>query len=233
MVVKWIYFLYFFSFTSVHCFSSPPSSVQLTAKETLVKSLLEQLNVDAPKMIDKSKLRKDICDIEMISSRENSPSFPNLWDLLEGEWKLLYSNNAGPSSFPSSSSSSSSNNKLFKLEKVTQRFKRNRGYQGIKSLNELGYTCENVLYIKTPLSQSSSQVILSHSAYAVCNSSPASMAIELDNVGTSAFPGLNIDYRKIIGPSYLRKGIFDTTFCNENLRISRGSNGELRVFTRE
>lgn len=203
--------------------------------------------------MDRVRLNKLICDLELscfdrVNGEEDThgdlPSFPDLWQKLDGEWRLLYSNNAGPAtgsafsvqSVPSFSSSSSPaiGGQLLKLEKVTQRFKKNRGYPGIESLDNLQYTCENVLYIKTPIT--SAEVILSHTAYPVSKKAPASLAIELDSVGASSglsLPNININYGEILGPNFLRKGIFDTTYCDNQLRISRGSNGETRVFLKE
>ena len=227
-------FMYLLLLLYLPCFytyspSSPipvPASISEAPTKLLVKSLLDRLNVrdaEALRMLDMSKLRKDICDLELLALKEDCPSFPALWSLLEGEWRLLYSNNAGPSRF----SSSSFGNNRFGLHKVTQRFKRNQEYQG-----ESSYICENVLYIKSLLY--SGEVILSHSAYAVSNSQPASMAIELDTVETSIpLPNILVDYRNTLSPSYLRKGIFDTTFCDDELRISRGANGEMRLFMKE
>lgn len=56
---------------------------------------------------------------------------------------------------------------------------------------------------------------------------------DLGKHGNAAFlTMLSVPLTRLLGPSYLRRGYFEVTYVDEDLRISRGPFGELRVFSR-
>ena len=166
------------------------------------------------KVSDINKLMSYITQLEE-STINNPPVYPRLWTQLEGEWKLIYSNNAGNNS-PQSS-------KLFRLEKVTQRFRKNN----LES-SDYSYFVDNVLYYNTL--NLSGEISLIHSSKVLSSSEPASLAIFLDKIEVKGLDTTTFPFDKLLSPSYLRKGSFETTFIDHNIRISRGQFGELRIF---
>ena len=166
------------------------------------------------------RLSQLITNLELNGDRS---AFPNLWEKLDGEWLLLYTNNADSiGSLPLLSPSSSAFIKIpsvLTLERVVQKISQCRGYKGA-SLGDLEYSVDNILHIKTPIV--SSRIALRHTCYIVSNTEPATLAIELDSIENSLLPMASIDLTKFLGsPSCLRRGFFDTTYCDGHLRISR------------
>jgi hypothetical protein len=100
---------------------------------------------------------------------------------------------------------------------------------------------ENILQVNIAGSRASIKLL--HDVKVVSDSYPAQLAIDLRSVviepegqGTTRIPlpmsppGLE----QLLGlrASALRRGFFDTTYATNDLRVSRGLFGELRLFTR-
>lgn len=142
--------------------------------------------------------RASAAEVERAAARvevsQEPPVFPALWDLLDGDWLLLYSNNAG--SVPSA----------------------------VRVLQRIDGAARSVQHV---LQGGAVELTLEHSARVTSDSLPAQVALRLDAVRggplSLSLPGLG---------STLRTGYFDVTYADEQLRISRGPLGELRVFKR-
>ena len=132
------------------------------------------------------------------------PRFPQLWPELVGDWRLLYSNNALRAS-------------LRGVEVV----------QRIELVDPADLSFGQVQHILRgkllPL-----EVRLIHSARVTSESSPAQLSIDLDQLRLGALPPA----ASLLPGGLLRRGFFDTTYIDEEVRVSRGLLGELRVFQR-
>jgi len=156
-------------------------------------------------------------------------SFANdLWRQLRGDWELRYTTNSrsdpvrriGP---------------LVEIERVVQRI--GPGPEA---------DIENILEIKFA-GQRACSVKLLHDVKVVSDSFPAQLAIDLRSVVVEPQgresplplplplpltpPGLE-QLLGMRGASALRRGFFDTTYVSQELRVSRGLFGEMRLFTR-
>ena len=130
-----------------------------------------------------------------IASKETL-KFPELWNVINGNWRLLYTNNAA---------SRPPNNKLLSLNKVIQRVD-GSSYTGC---------VENVLCYSSPLG--SGEVKLVHFAKVESQSSPALLSIDLDSV--QGILNLNFPYKDLIKIPELRRGYFEVrlNFLNHYL----------------
>ena len=132
------------------------------------------------------------------------PRFPQLWPALVGDWRLLYSSSASPRS-------------LRGLE-VTQRI----------ALPELADLSAGEVQHVLRGGLLPVEVRLIHSARVTSQCCPAQLGIDLDLLRLGGLPPV----ASLIPQGLLRRGFFDTTFVDEEFRISRGLAGELRVFRR-
>lgn len=211
-------FLYFLSL-------SYSMTVTQTPQAKLVKDILSEVlqlssshkSAFLSRIPYSSALKKNIAAVELLGE---PPCFPDLWQRLDGEWRLLYSNNVG---------TDTPNSGLFSIEKVTQRIQKSKDYSGLTPDGPC-YAVENILSYKTPIL--SGTISLCHSSEVLSQTRPASTAIDLEAVNISGFQDIKVDLIRILGPSFLRRGSFATTYIDDTIRISRGQFGELRVFQR-
>ena len=130
--------------------------------------------------------------------------FPQLWPALVGDWRLLYSSSASPRS-------------LRGLE-VTQRIA--LPDLADPSVGEVQHILRGGLL---PF-----EARLIHGARVTSQSYPAQLSIDLDMLQLGGLPPV----ASLLPQGLLRRGFFDTTYIDEELRVSRGLAGELRVFRR-
>jgi hypothetical protein len=158
-------------------------------------------------------------------------SFANdLWQLLSGDWELRYTTNSrsdpvrrvGP---------------LVEIERVVQRIG-----------PDASVDVENILRVNFAGQRASIKLL--HDVKVISDAFPAQLAIDLRSVviepevrGSAAAPlplplplpltppGLE-RLLGLKGAGALRRGFFDTTYVSQELRVSRGLFGELRLFTR-
>ena len=153
--------------------------------------------------------------------------FPGLYNSLDGIWALIYSNR-------------SPNLMTTYQEKLLQRtinnsipffsvYKFNNVIQRIDSTTK---TIDHILsYDGSKLSLPSLKIILNHEFDIVSQSCPATIGLYLNKVnilinnrGVLSLPLLPI------GPKELKGGYFETTYCDDDFRISRGLFDEIRIF---
>lgn len=141
-------------------------------------------------------------------------------DHVNGLWELLYSNRAAvlPSALEGRAL------QLAQIEKV---------YQNIRITDSPADSeVQNILALKGVFGDA--KVVLQHDVEITSNSDPAQMAIYLKelrvSIGGTTLPALPVLPYRI--NKLLSAGYFDVSFVDEDLRISRGVFGELRVFRR-
>jgi len=159
--------------------------------------------------LSKSAIVKSVCETEL--SRAADLSFPNLWDKLDGNWYLKYTNN-GPIG-------NNKSNSLIYLKDVIQR------------IDSETLTVDHILKFDGIIR---GNIILHHSVSVVSERDPSMLFIELNGISTEGpFGSLNFPVIKLIPQEYFQSGYFETSYVDEELRISRGVRGELRVFFKE
>lgn len=149
---------------------------------------------------------------EMELSQREGLVFPELNEKLRGQWILKYSNNfyATPSYDRIS---------VFKLDSV------------IQNIDLLNNVIEHELKFSGLITCT---ITLQHLAKIVSKQSPALISISLDKIKASGPLGsATLPLDVLIRPDLLRTGFFETTYVDEDLRVSRGLSGELRVFSRK
>ena len=145
-----------------------------------------------------SQLLRDISLLELDYTKQKYyPSPDEFWNLLKGDWTLLYTNNAGRVSILSDRTLIPG---LVKLDTVEQNF--------IGDFESDGKKVFHVLRFK---GLAPATVTLKHTAAITSTSNPAQIAIDLDTV--SADPkNLPAAFElKGLGPSFLRRGYFDVS----------------------
>lgn len=158
---------------------------------------------------------KFVVNLEALQD-SSSLVFPDLFDQLDGEWALQYSNRGlspgyvGPPLFP-------------KIVSVTQR------------IDSSTMRLDNSVTLSGPLGDI--KIILGHAMQVQSDSFPAVVRINFDSLVIDASPSpllpTSMDISALLGPQLLpRTGLFETSFCDEDMRISRGERGEMRVFSK-
>lgn len=151
------------------------------------------------------------------TSKPYFSTLPEMWQVLSGNWILLYSN------VPTIGLSSTG---LGLIRQVSQR---------ISEPDDL--YIDNILKFAD-----SSELTLHHKARIASNKFPAEFSIELIDISlmNASLGGcsyslpltFNIPFLGSSCP-LLRTGYFDVTFVSDVLRISRGNKGELRLFLKD
>lgn len=155
-----------------------------------VKQSLLQLSRGSTTTPPVFEVRRMVSILERENTRELA--FPELWNQINGAWKLLYTNNANDFRQWQASERSSL------LESVQQ--------------NIDGSLIDNVLNFNSPLGKY--RVSLNHFAQVTSTSRPAQLAIDLEAVSLSSKGELESSSSKTFrlplpGPSILRRGFFD------------------------
>jgi hypothetical protein len=154
------------------------------------------------KSIDVKQLEQTCATLE---SKFSVLPFPQLWNQIEGDWKMLYSNKA-----------SKSLNSIQVIQRIVAPVSTTNLYE--QNDAKISHILSNL-----PAGQS---IVLDHSVKVQSDSYPAQIRIDLDRVqldGVFSLPVLPV-------PVFLRSGYFDVTYVDDQCRISRGPFGELRVF---
>eukprot|EP01041_Mallomonas_annulata_P001755 gene1755-3390_t len=150
-----------------------------------------------------------VAELELQSPLQQS--FPELWSKLDGNWRLLYTNN-GP--IGSGDRPLPLPRKILSVSQVFQK------------IDSSKMKIEHILDIQGLLG---GEIKLIHSVNVVSDSNPAMLSIALDEISAKGPIGtVNLPLSKIIGPDILRAGYFETTYVDDELRVSRGLMGELR-----
>ena len=166
---------------------------------------------DAPAAV-RLKIKQCVATLELSQSKADTLAFPKVWEAIDGDWTLKYSNNAaGLSVAVPSVVAGVRTPALTVVQRIDSRAGR------VDHLLQLPYN--------------RGVITLIHDARVSSENRPAQVAIDLHSVRLN---GRIIKDRmlRLPGPSFLRRGFFDITYVDESLRISRGPYGELRVFTR-
>ncbi|KAK3286511.1 plastid-lipid-associated protein [Cymbomonas tetramitiformis] len=154
---------------------------------------------------------------------------PPLEGLLEGTWKLVYSSTfAGQTGGTQGFAGTPTGSSPLQLGQVFQR------------VDVSTMTLDNIVEIRTPslpfLPEATATLTLAHSL-AVMGPSTVRITFEsttvdvdgggIDNLAPFTLPQLP---KELQLPPVLRSGAFDTTYADDEMRVSRGDRGELRVF---
>jgi hypothetical protein len=250
----------------LHSTTSSSISAVIDARSTLLSLLIDgggNMVDDGGSSTGRSKsaqqlriIKECVATLELSQSRLNTLSFPSLWEQLEGDWRLQYSNNAGATIQSAAGLVLGSTNPAVTASVLTV----------IQRINSRAKTIDHVLQLPNR-----STIALKHDAQVTSDSCPAQIAIDLKEVFLDG-QIVKKQTLKLPGPSFLRRGFFDVsffrcllqdslmvllriitfvvfilglthiqttfsfllqvTYIDESLRVSRGPYGELRIFTR-
>ena len=171
----------------------------------------------------------------------DSLAFPSLSGKVEGCWRLLYSNNS-----PGTRTGESTNG-LLRVSAVYQIISFGglggsvaSGTDSADTNMNTGNSVANVLRVEGPwplVPRDGLRISLMHSCAVQSQKVPALLAIDLESVEVNSpgteLPSGTIPWSKIVRPFILRRGYFETSYVDDDLRLSRGPLGEIRVFRRE
>jgi len=187
-------------------------------RSTLKQYILEKIKVSSIKSESLNELEY-LNDVKL--------EFPGLYESLDGDWALIYSNR-------------SPNLMTAYQDKLLQRtvtnslpffslYKFNNVIQRVDSATK---TIDHILnFDGSTFSLPSLKITLNHDFDIVSQSSPATIGLYLSKVKVSLN---NRDVLSLpllpIGPKELRGGYFETSYCDQDFRISRGLFDEFRIF---
>lgn len=191
----------------------------IIAKKTILKqNILDKIKTSSINSDSLSELEY-LNDVKL--------EFPDLYRTLDGAWALIYSNRSPNlmTTYQDELLQRTINNSipfysLYKFSNVIQR------------IDSSTKTIDHILsFDGSKSSLPSLKLILNHEFNIVSQSYPATIGLYLskvniviNDVGVLSLPLLPI------GPKELRGGYFETTYCDDDFRISKGLFDELRIF---
>ena len=164
-------------------------------------------------------IKQCVATLELSQAKSDTLTFPALWEAIDGDWVLKYSNNAGATITNAAG--------LPGAVRAVVAGVRSPTLTVVQRIQGAAGRVDHVLQL--PYNRGT--ITLHHDARVSSDHRPAQVAIDLHSVRLDGRVIKNRTLR-LPGPSYLRRGYFDVTYVDDALRISRGPYGELRVFTR-
>ena len=138
-------------------------------------------------------IKESVAVLELAQSRELA--FPSLWNQLDGDWTLKYSNNAGTTIQSMAGLVLGPNNPILSNPMLTV----------LQRINSNEMTVDHILQLPN-----GSTITLKHDVEVTSDSSPAQLAIDLKEVLLDGKLVKNQTF-KLPGPSFLRRGFFDVS----------------------
>lgn len=191
--------------TSIPLYSSATLSTAIDARSTLMsllvdggQSLIEEDGNGSSRSKSAQQLRiikECVTCLELSQSRMKKLSFPSLWEQLDGDWRLQYSNNAGAAIQSAAGFVLGSTNPAVTSSVLTV----------IQRINSRAKSINHVLQLPNR-----STISLNHDAHVTSDSCPAQIAIDLKEF---VLDGQIVKKQtlKLPGPSFLRRGFFDVS----------------------
>ena len=191
--------------SSTPLFSTTSSTIStvIDARSTLLsllvdgsQSLADEQGSSRSKSAQQLRIIKEcVGTLELSQSGINTLSFPSLWEQLEGDWRLQYSNNAGAAIQSAAGLVLGSTNPAVTASVLTV----------IQRINSRAKTIDHVLQLPNR-----STIALKHDARVISDSCPAQIAIDLKEVFLDG-QIVKKQTLKLPGPSFLRRGFFDVS----------------------
>ena len=143
-----------------------------------------------------STLKELVSVLELSQTRDLT--FPNLWSVIDGDWELMYTNNAESAIEAGAGISGGILAKKENLLNVIQR------------INKASNCVDHILRYKIPFMSSTGTIVLRHDMIVTSDVAPAQIAIDLSEIIVDGpLNPLNLPAVRLPGPSYLRRGTFD------------------------
>ena len=158
-----------------------------------------RINTLSADRLPNSELKRLLSTLELSQARDLT--FPHLWEIIDGDWELKYTNNA-ESVIEGAGGLSGGvlDNKSSLITKVIQR------------IDGVGNRVDHILHYSIPLLTLSGTVTLQHKCSITSDSAPAQIAIDLVDVSVEGpLNPLKLAAIRLPGPSTLRRGFFDVS----------------------
>lgn len=192
-------------------------------KAILKQNILDKIKISSVKSESLSELEY-LSDTKLV--------FPELFSALDGSWALIYSNRS-----PNLMTSYQDELLQRTISKTIPFFSLYTFSNVIQQIDSSSKTIDHILKFdgsKAPIPLPSLQIVLNHDFNVISQSCPATIGLYLTKVKVIIN---NLDVLSLpllpIGPKELRGGYFETTYCDEDFRISRGLFDEFRIFKKQ
>jgi hypothetical protein len=169
----------------------------LELQKRLVSALPTKINDGAAR----SDITKLVTELEISQQKSRTLSFPSLWNDIDGDWTLKYTNNLrrGSEFLPPSINPVLKNVGILKIDSVIQR------------INHSADSVEHILRYSGLLSIKG-EIKLKHSVEVTSDATPAQLAIDLEEVSIEgSLNPLGVGPIRLPGPSFLRRGYFEVS----------------------
>mmetsp|Transcript_3020 Transcript_3020/g.3160 ORF Transcript_3020/g.3160 Transcript_3020/m.3160 type:complete len:236 (+) Transcript_3020:116-823(+) len=193
----------------------------ISEARTNLLSLLSKSSTSPGLMTSPVQYSKFASILELSQTRKKL-CFPDLFKEIDGDWLLKYTNNIDNSIESEVTGISGGVPKGSSVVEVIQR------------INSAKNCVDHIITYSLPLGSLEGTFTLRHDLSVTSDSEPAQLAIDLKEVSIQGFLNpFDLPAVALPGPAILRRGLFDVTYLDDGMRISRGPYGELRIFTRQ